>query len=349
MKAGPLLKSLRECDDFSPLLVDTGQHYDHEMSGIFMAEFGMGAPDIQLKVGSGSHGEQTSKILYKYEQVLLEQKPDAIIVIGDVNSTVACALAASKLHIPVIHLEAGLRSHDRGMPEEINRLLTDQLADLLWTPSPDGDEHLLASGIPIERIDRVGNIMIDTLVSMLPTIEKNSNSQHFKLTPMTYSVVTLHRPSNVDVPVVLNQLLDELIQLEPSLHVVWPMHPRTRARIIAIGRMDELIEHGIEISQPLGYVDFMSLVSNSRMVITDSGGIQEETSWLGIPCLTLRPNTERPITITEGTNRLITPELFSVSVKQILENDIRKKVKIDLWDGKTAERCIASLKRFFAV
>ena len=346
MKAAPLLKALRSSPDFHPVLVDTGQHYDHEMAGIFMEQFSMGKPDICLEVGSASHGVQTARILERYEAILIEHRPGAVIVIGDVNSTVACTLAAAKLGIFTVHLEAGLRSFDRGMPEELNRMVTDVLVDLLWTPSPDGDDHLRAMGVPQERIDRVGNIMIDTLVSMLPSVEAKEHWRTYGVPEHGYAVVTLHRPSNVDQPEVLSGILDLLLDQAQSLPMVWPLHPRTRARIEALGRLDEVeAATGLHLTPPLGYLEFMSCVASSRCVITDSGGIQEETTWLGVPCLTLRPNTERPITLTEGTNVLTTPSSLREDLKRALEGPIRHDVSIDLWDGGTAERCVTSLRK----
>ena len=346
MKAAPLLKALRSSEDFEPVLIDTGQHYDHEMAGIFMEQFSMGQPDICLEVGSASHGVQTARILERYEAILLEDKPGAVVVIGDVNSTVACTLAAAKLGIFTVHLEAGLRSFDRGMPEELNRLVTDVLADLLWTPSPDGDEHLLAAGVAPERIDRVGNIMIDTLVSMLPSFQAMEQYSTYGVAPHEYAVVTLHRPSNVDDPSVLSDVLDLLLNHSTTLPMIWPLHPRTRARIEALGRMEEIEQSsGLHLTPPLGYLEFMSCVASSRCVITDSGGIQEETTWLGVPCLTLRPNTERPITITAGTNVLTTPSRLDDDLALILDGPIRHEVSIDLWDGMTAQRCVDSLRK----
>ena len=348
MKAAPLLRELNKSPHFNPVLVDTGQHYDHEMAGIFMEQFGMGTPDFSLEVGSGSHGAQTARILEKYEQLLLQTKPDATVVIGDINSTVACALAAAKIGIPVIHLEAGLRSNDRTMPEELNRIVTDNLADLLWTPSPDGDENLINSGIPGNKIVRVGNIMIDTLVAMQSDIAKGKFLDTLTLENEEFAVVTLHRPSNVDDPEVLEILLDEILSVSTTLDVIWPLHPRTKARIENIGRMDELTSNkSIHLLKPLGYTDFMQAIMGSRCVITDSGGIQEETTWLGVPCITLRPNTERPITITEGTNILSTPSLLKEDLQKVFAQPSRKELKIDLWDGNTAQRCVESLVEFF--
>lgn len=345
MKAAPLLRALRASPDFEPVLIDTGQHYDHELAGIFMEQFEMGHPDIRLEVGSASHGAQTARILERYEAVLMEATPKAVIVIGDINSTVACALAAAKLGIFTVHLEAGLRSFDRTMPEELNRLVTDVLADLLWTPSADADLHLLDSGVPEGKIDRVGNIMIDTLSTMLPKVEAARHYATLGLETHAFAVVTLHRPSNVDAPTVLSAILDHLLHLSSKVPLFWPLHPRTRARLQALGRLQELEDSpAVHLSPSLGYIEFMSCVAASRCVITDSGGIQEETTWLGVPCLTLRPNTERPITITQGTNRLTTPEALGEDLAAVLAGPVRQDVQIDRWDGSTAERCVSSLK-----
>ena len=347
MKAAPLLRALREHPNFEPILVDTGQHYDHEMAGIFMEQFGMGKPDFALDVGSGTHGAQTAKILERYEALLIEKPPAASVVIGDINSTVACALAASKLGIPVVHLEAGLRSWDRGMPEELNRIVTDHLADLLWTPSPDGDENLLSSGIDAKKIVRVGNIMIDTLVAMKPVVESSRFLKSIPLQNASFSMVTLHRPSNVDDSKTLELLLDELLIVAQQMDLIWPLHPRTKARIEALGRMDELLENkAIHLMGPLGYIDFMHGIMHSKCVITDSGGIQEETTWLRVPCITLRPNTERPITITQGTNVLATPETLQTELERIEQNSKAHQNEIEFWDGKTAQRCVQSLEQY---
>ena len=349
MKAAPLLRALREHSDFEPVLIDTGQHYDHEMAGIFMQQFGMGLPDHSLEVGSGTHGAQTARILEKYEALLLEKRPAATIVIGDINSTVACALAAAKIGVPVVHLEAGLRSNDRGMPEELNRIVTDHLADLLWTPSPDGDENLLSSGIPNSKIVRVGNIMIDTLVAMKPEVEKSTFLQNISFHNKTYAMVTLHRPSNVDVEETLALLLDELLAVSKSMDLIWPLHPRTKSRIETLGRMEELVDNAaVHLMGPLGYIDFMNGIMHSKCVITDSGGIQEETTWLKVPCITLRPNTERPITITEGTNILAKPETLQHELQKIRTKSRILHDTIEFWDGKTAQRCLESLELFLA-
>lgn len=348
MKAAPLLKALSSHPLFEPVLVDTGQHYDHELSGIFMEQFGMGEPAHSLEVGSGSHGVQTARILERYEQLLLSSRPDATVVIGDINSTVACALASVKLGIPLVHLEAGLRSGDRSMPEEINRIVTDSIADLLWTPSPDGDQHLLNSGVQKKKIIRVGNIMIDTLSSMIKTVRESEFLKQMEFVNDQHVVITLHRPSNVDDEIQLNLLLDEIWNVSKQFDIIWPIHPRTKARILSLNRFEELNNNpAIHITKPLGYIDFMKCIDESRMVITDSGGIQEETTWLGVPCITLRPNTERPITIIEGTNVLCEPASLHGEIQRILREPRRAEVAIDLWDGRTAERCVESLVTFF--
>ena len=343
MKAAPLLRVLRSSEEFSPFLVDTGQHYDHEMAGIFFEQFGMGTPDISLNVGSASHGKQTANILESYEAVLIERKPDCVIVIGDVNSTVACSLAATKLGIPTVHLEAGLRSNDRSMPEELNRIVTDHLCDLLWTPSPDGDENLSKEGINQEKIVRVGNIMIDTLVQMEPLFQGRNMKEELGVVE-SHLVVTLHRPSNVDNASVLSLILTQLNNLAEHHTLIWPIHPRTKSRIVTYGLQSYIEHRNIRCVPPLGYVEFMSLVASSNGVITDSGGIQEETTYLGLPCLTVRPNTERPITITEGTNQLITPADI-IERSSIFSTGHTNRPSIHYWDGKTAERCLESLKQ----
>ena len=342
MKAAPLLKLLRQSEEFDPILVDTGQHYDHEMAGVFFEQFGMGVPDISLGVGSGTHGKQTARILEQYEAVLLERSPSAVIVIGDVNSTVACSLAATKLQIPTIHLEAGLRSNDRTMPEELNRIVTDHLCDLLWTPSPDGDDNLLGEGIPENRITRVGNIMIDTLVEMERLFLKRNMKEELEIKG-SHIVVTFHRPSNVDSQDVLERILVQITELTNTYSIAWPIHPRTKNKINEFG-LDHLIQNPkIHVLQPLGYIEFMSLIASSVGVITDSGGIQEETTYLGIPCLTVRPNTERPITITEGTNQLIAPDKIQENMIKF-QSGKNQRPRIEFWDGHTATRCIESLK-----
>ena len=356
MKIAPLYHALRKESWVLPRIVHTGQHYDLNMSEAFFQDLQLPEPDIHLGVGSGSHAQQTGKVMIAYEAVLQEHQPHMVVVVGDVNSTVACALAASKMYFkngigrkgferPIIaHLEAGLRSFDRTMPEEINRVVTDVLSDVLWTPSPDADENLIREGIDKEKIHRVGNIMIDSFEMLRHRIEQESLPEQLELEPGTYGVVTLHRPSNVDVPERLGNLCEHLIRVSQKVPLVFPVHPRTRRNLQQFGFLELLQKtKTLRLLEPLGYIQFMSLVLSSRLVITDSGGIQEETTYLGIPCLTLRPNTERPITLTLGTNRLVCPEDLEQWVDRVLEGEIRLRKVPDLWDGETASRVVQSI------
>jgi len=349
MKIAPLYHELARQDWCTPRIVHTGQHYDANMSDAFFDDLQLPKPQVHLGVGSGTHAEQTGKVMIAYEKVCLESRPDWIVVVGDVNSTLACALVGAKLLIPVAHLEAGLRSGDRTMPEEINRVATDAIVDLLWTPSADGDEHLLAEGVPQEKIERVGNIMIDSFELMRSRIEEAGMAARLGLEKGAYGVVTLHRPSNVDRVAQLTTIVDQLIAVaEGGLPLVFPVHPRTRGRLKEFGLMDRLAgaeaSGAIRLIEPLSYIQFMSLVLNCRIAITDSGGIQEETSYLGIPCLTLRENTERPITVTEGTNRLVKPRELVSSLQAALATTCERP-RIALWDGRTAGRVAESLRR----
>src|SRR3954467_2435019 len=297
MKAAPVLRALGNLGETKQTLVHTGQHYDASMSDIFFSQLEMPAPDVNLGVGSGSHARQTAEIMTRFEPVLLERQPDFVLVYGDVNSTIAAALVAAKLGIRVGHVEAGLRAFDWTMPEEINRVVTDRLADLLFTPSEDADANLECEGVPPEKIHRVGNVMIDSLLRLLPMAAKVPKNG----LPERYALVTLHRPSNVDEGESLKNILQSLIEISESLDVVFPVHPRTRQRIAEFG----LNAKRVHLSEPLPYIEFLALQSRAAVVITDSGGIQEETTFLGIPCLTLRNNTERPITVTMGTNVIV--------------------------------------------
>jgi UDP-N-acetylglucosamine 2-epimerase (non-hydrolysing) len=335
MKAAPLLRAL-DAKSVRQTLVHSGQHYDQNMSGVFFEQLGIRAPDVNLQVGRGSHAQQTAAIMSRFEPVLLEKAPDAVIVYGDVNSTAAVAMVCAKLGVNLIHVEAGLRSFDRTMPEEINRLITDQLADILFTPSSDGNENLRHEGIPESKVHLVGNIMIDTLVRILPIAETRYTQlvEPYRLTE--YGLVTMHRPSNVDDIAKLRPIVETLDRIAEELPMIFPVHPRTRLR---------LEEHGLKVAhlqlvEPLSYLDFLALQQRAAVVITDSGGVQEETTFLGVPCLTMRENTERPVTVSIGTNQLVGFDLA------LLERETRKIIagegKIGgvppLWDGRTSDR-----------
>ena len=347
MKIAPLYHALSKEPWAEPIIVHTGQHYDVNMSDAFFKDLNLPDPHIHLGVGSGTHAEQTGRVMIAYEKELFKEKPDLTVVVGDVNSTVAATLAAVKLGVKVAHLEAGLRSFDRTMPEEINRIVTDSLANILWTPSVDGDENLLKEGIAKEKIQRVGNIMIDSLEMLRPVIEKQNMCRELNVKPKNYGLVTLHRPSNVDKPYVLKSITHSLVQISEKIHLVFPIHPRTRKNFQETSLLPILEgAHNITITEPLTYIQFMNLLFNARLVITDSGGIQEETTYLGIPCLTLRPNTERPITINQGTNRLCKADNFAIKVDIILRNGHMPFSLPDLWDGNAAGRVVKSIEQF---
>jgi UDP-N-acetylglucosamine 2-epimerase (non-hydrolysing) len=347
MKVAPIVEAMKRRErEFTPLVVHTGQHYDASMSDAFFSDLDLPQPDVYLDVGSASHAAQTAAVMERFEPVVLEHRPDWVLVVGDVNSTLACALVCVKLGVKVAHVEAGLRSRDRTMPEEINRLLTDQIADLLFTPSADANENLLAEGIPDARIRLVGNVMIDSLYKHLERSRQSRIGERLGLTEKTYAVLTLHRPTNVDNPVVFGRILDALEVISEQLPIVVPVHPRTRKTIAQLGFEERIAQmQGLRLIDPLGYLDFLSLYSNARLVLTDSGGIQEETSVLGIPCLTLRENTERPITVTLGTNRIVgtDPEKIVVAALAALDEPIRTNISIPLWDGHAADRIVAAL------
>ena len=346
MKIAPLYHALARESWCTVRIVHTGQHYDANMSDAFFADLGLPKPHVHLGVGSGGHGEQTGRVMIEYEKVCVTSRPDWIVVVGDVNSTLACALVGAKLLIPVAHLEAGLRSGDRRMPEEINRLATDAICNLLWTPSSDGDEHLAREGVPSAKIERVGNIMIDSFELMAPKIRSAGMPAKLGLAKGEYGVVTLHRPSNVDDAAQLRSIVDKLVATAKRLPLVFPVHPRTRQRFKDFG-LTPVLERtpAIKLTEPLSYIEFMSLVVDCRFALTDSGGVQEETSYLGIPCLTLRENTERPITVSHGTNRLVTVGSLEEDVQRILAGPRRSQCAIPLWDGRTAPRVVASLAR----
>jgi UDP-N-acetylglucosamine 2-epimerase (non-hydrolysing) len=343
MKVAPLYHALKKEDWAEPILIHTGQHYDKNMSDSILADLELPAPHHHLGVGSGSHAEQTGKTMIEYEKVCLADKPDLVVVVGDVNATVACALVASKCGRPLAHLEAGLRSFDRTMPEEINRIVTDSISDILWTPSPDADENLIKEGIDPKKIHRVGNIMIDSLEMLRPKFEKIDVKETFGVEPGSYGVVTIHRPSNTDDPEVLGSLMRNLIQASEIVPLVIPLHPRTREALLKLGLLRCLQElPQVSLLEPLSYLKFMALLVRSRFAITDSGGIQEETSHLGIPCLTLRKTTERPITVTEGTNQLIDFHELTMALANLRQPVAREN--LSLWDGVTASRISAHLQ-----
>jgi UDP-N-acetylglucosamine 2-epimerase (non-hydrolysing) len=336
MKVAPVLNALRTQKHVTQTLVHTGQHYDANMSDVFFEQLGIPAPDVNLAVGSGSHARQTAEIMMRLEPVVLDGKPDIVLVYGDVNSTVAAALVCAKLGVRVGHVEAGLRSFDRTMPEEINRLVTDRLADVLFTPSEDGDINLQREGIPAEKVFRVGNVMIDSLVKLLPVAQRQIRNE----LPERYALVTLHRPANVDDSAALKSILQSLLDVSRDLVVVFPTHPRTRQRIAEFGLELKLKTDQLRLLDPLPYVDFLGLQSRARVVITDSGGIQEETTYLGVPCLTLRENTERPITVSLGTNVLVgrDPKKLRAELALVLAGKQKKGTIPPLWDGHAGER-----------
>lgn len=345
MKVAPVFSAGAE-RGVRQILVHTGQHYDAAMSETFFRDLGLPEPDHNLGVGSGSHAAQTARIMLGFEPVLDQVRPDWVVVYGDVNSTIACALVASKMGIRIAHVEAGLRSRDWSMPEEVNRVLTDRLADLALTPSRDGDQNLLAEGIPASRIRFVGNVMVDTLLRLADTARGLNVSSRFGLTPGHYAVVTLHRPSNVDDPAVLGELIAALNDVADHMPVCFAVHPRTRQRMrdAGISRMHP----AVQLLEPLSYLEMIGLVDASRLVLTDSGGLQEETTVLGIPCLTARPNTERPVTITEGTNRLVpsTRAAIGSAVRELLAHTSgsdRLSRRPDGWDGRAGQRVAEAL------
>ncbi len=348
MKIAPIVREMkRRSDEFLPLIVHTGQHYDAAMSDSFFADLDIPKPDFHLEIGSASHAVQTARIMTAFELVVMQEKPDWVLVVGDVNSTIACALVCSKLGVKVAHVEAGLRSGDLTMPEEINRLLTDRISDLLLTPSPDGDENLLKEGIAPEKIKLVGNVMIDSLFYSLKIAENSTIREDLNLTAKDYAVLTLHRPSNVDEKEVFSGLLDALVEISEKIPIIFPAHPRTKANIEKFGFAERVANSNIKLIEPLGYLDFMNLYSGAKLVLTDSGGLQEETTALSIPCLTLRENTERPITIEMGTNNLVgtNPPVITAAAFEILdkENQMQNGKIPPLWDGKAAERICDAL------
>jgi UDP-N-acetylglucosamine 2-epimerase (non-hydrolysing) len=347
MKVAPILTELHRAPELSSMLVHTGQHYDEAMSGSFFRDLDMAPPDLDLGVGSGSHAAQTAAVLERFEPVLEAHRPGVVLVVGDVNSTLACALAAAKLTVPVAHVEAGLRSFDRGMPEEINRVLTDAMSDLLFVTEPSGVENLLREGKSPSAIHLVGNVMIDTLLSHRDRAKGSTVLDRFGVRPGEYAVLTLHRPANVDVPDVLARILEPVLELAANVPVLYPAHPRASA---ALRTLETRLAGapGFRIVEPLGYLDFLRLIAESRLVLTDSGGVQEETTILKTPCVTLRANTERPITVSHGTNRIAGTTAAGIreAIRSALDLRPETLAPIPLWDGKASERIGAILRRW---
>jgi len=347
MKAAPLLRALKTLPDiFRPTLIHTGQHYDPKMSELFFNELGMDKPNIFLGVGSGSHAEQTAKIMIELEKSFSQDRPDLVVVFGDVNSTMAAALVAAKMSIRIAHVEAGLRSFDKAMPEEINRIVTDRLSDYLFVTEESGIRNLKAEGVPSEKIFFTGNIMIDSLTASLEACKRSTILDDLSLIPGKYVCMTLHRPSNVDNEKILREIMTMIISIADRVPVVFPAHPRTKKKMTQLGMLDSVSDGRLKIIEPLGYLDFLALQSSSFFVLTDSGGIQEETTYLRIPCITMRENTERPVTVDVGSNILTGPHPAKVleAVQLILDGKAKRGRIPDLWDGKTAERIVTILR-----
>ena len=346
MKVAPIAEVCARRADATSFIVHTGQHYDANMSRLFFDELALPEPDVNLEVGSASHAVQTAEIMKRFEPVCLETRPDWVVVVGDVNSTIACALVARKLGVPVAHVEAGLRSFDRAMPEEINRVLTDTISDMLFVTEESGMRNLSNEGIPEDRIRYVGNVMIDTLLRHRERADRSRIRSKLGVEKRGYALVTLHRPSNVDDADTFNGILDALERICADSAVVFPMHPRTRARVEQLGFTDRIggIEN-LRVIEPVGYLDFVKLMADAMVVLTDSGGIQEETTILGVPCLTLRENTERPVTVTHGTNRLTGPATKNIlaAYDAVRAAPPAAVAAPHLWDGKAAERIVDAL------
>ena len=341
MKVAPVMKAIAAAGFAEQRLIHTGQHYDASMSDVFFTDLGLPVPDVHLGIGSGTHGEQTGRVMEAFEKVCLAERPDLVVVVGDVNSTMAAAIDAAKLGIPCAHVEAGLRSFDWRMPEEVNRVVTDRVCDILLTPSADADENLRREGTAPERVFRVGNVMIDTLLAHLPRARATGSAEKMGLKPGAYSVLTLHRPSNVDSAPALEGILTAVEEIQRRVPVVFPVHPRTRRRLEEFGfgpRVAAMMN--LRLCEPLGYLGFLGLVSGGRLVLTDSGGLQEETTALGIPCLTLRDNTERPVTVSEGTNTVVgtDPNCIVSEATKVLDGRGKQGRVPALWDGKASVR-----------
>lgn len=352
MKIAPILREIRNEPAIHNILLHTGQHYDANLSDVFFDELGIPQPDINLEVGSASHAVQTAQIMEGFEPVVLAAKPDLVLVVGDVNSTLACSLVAAKLNVPIAHVEAGVRSFDRTMPEEINRLVTDALSELLFTPSRHANDNLLKQGIAAEKIYFVGNVMVDSLLGALQIARDRPILQRWALEPGGFAVLTLHRASNVDDQATLRQLLTIVKQASQRLPVVFPVHPRTSRRLSDAG-LDKFIQSspGFILCEPLGYLDFLCLMANARVVLTDSGGIQAETTILGVPCLTLRTTTEWPETIEQGTNRLVGTDEKQVleALDEIFQHKGSQPQRPEGWDGQAAARIVAEIRRYFGL
>jgi UDP-N-acetylglucosamine 2-epimerase (non-hydrolysing) len=347
MKIAPVIEALRPVTGLRQILVNTGQHYDESMAGGFLRELELPRPDRDLGVGSGSHAVQTAKVMIAFEEICLADRPDLVVVVGDVNSTLAASLVAAKLVIPIAHVEAGLRSFDRAMPEEVNRIVTDRLAELLLTPSRDADANLRAEGTPPERIHLVGNVMIDTLRRHLPLATLDRIRDRIPVGAGPYAVLTLHRPSNVDQPDTFRSILDAVRHVAQRMPVVFPVHPRTRSRLTEFGFGREL--EGVILTEPLGYIDFLSLTAHAAIILTDSGGLQEESTALGIPCLTLRVNTERPITVTDGTNRVVGTRTADILAGFVEAMKAGAPTRVpELWDGHAATRIASVIASFLS-
>lgn len=343
MKIAPIMEVLGRTPDVQAVLVHTGQHYDEKMSALFFGELGIPEPDVNLEVGSCSHAVQTAEIMKRFEPVCVEHRPDWVVVVGDVNSTIACALVATKLGIKVAHVEAGLRSFDRTMPEEINRVLTDAISDSLFVTEPSGVENLAREGVDGSKVHLVGNVMIDTLLKFRDRADRSDVLERLGIVRGGYAAVTLHRPANVDDPAVFGSIVDGLEGIARDVPVVFPIHPRSRNNIHKMGLGDRIAAiAGLHLIEPLGYLDFLKLMANAAVVLTDSGGIQEETTILGVPCLTLRENTERPITLSHGTNRLVGRDagVILAAYDEVRRGESAAAATIELWDGRAAERIV---------
>ncbi|MCS4223591.1 non-hydrolyzing UDP-N-acetylglucosamine 2-epimerase [Salinibacter ruber] len=345
MKVAPLHRALEEREGVDSQIVHTGQHYDEEMSDVFFRQLGLPEPDVYLGVGSGTHAEQTARVMTAFEEVVFEEEPDVVVVVGDVNSTVACSLVADKCQVPVAHVEAGLRSGDRTMPEETNRIVTDRLSEYLFATEPSGVENLRAEGIADEKIHFVGNVMIDSLVQFRKKAQQRSILEDLGLSGADYALMTMHRPSNVDQKEPLAEVVQMTRRLAEELDVVFPAHPRTQNRLKELGLREQIEAPGAHLLDPLGYLDFLCLMEEAAVVVTDSGGIQEETTFLQVPCLTIRENTERPVTITQGTNELVTldPKVVVERAEDRLGQVRATNGRPDKWDGHAAERIAAIL------